>query len=123
MHRKITKLDRINIVFQATGQHAWGVSGGWVNAAQKLGELNRVFSPKGNWGDLLPYDDDGLGHFLDSNDSGLMLLLGMDWHCLQDTISVPLRIGDDSEKSCSLHLPQLGLWPSLAAGSLFFAPQ
>jgi len=52
--------------------------------------------------------------------SGILLLV---WHCLQGTTIAPLRIGELSEKSCCLHLPQVGLCPSLEDGNLFAAPQ
>jgi len=71
---------KIDIVLQATGEHAWGVGGGWVNAAKHLGILNRAFFPKGRWGDIDPIDDDGLFLYLERPHANCMLLMGMDWH-------------------------------------------
>jgi glycosyltransferase involved in cell wall biosynthesis len=71
---------KIDIVLQATGSHAWGVGGGWINGANKLGLLNRVFAPKANWGDPEVLSDDGLWSYLADPQADIMLLLGFDWH-------------------------------------------
>lgn len=71
---------RVDFVLQATGVHAWGVGGGWVNAARELGVFHRVFAPKANWGDQEPYFDDGLFGYLANPQSDIILLLGFDWH-------------------------------------------
>lgn len=71
---------RLDLVLQATGSHAWGVSGGWANAARQLGLLHRVFSPRAEWGQAEASDDDGLFAYLANPQADLILLLGFDWH-------------------------------------------
>lgn len=71
---------KIDVVLQATGQHAWNMSEGWVNVLRKEGWLNRAFYPIADWNDEEPVDDDGLFNYLKNPQSDLMLLLGFDWH-------------------------------------------
>ncbi len=71
---------KIDIVLQATGVHAWGVGGGWANAASMLGMLHRVFAPSSHWGDRQPEYDDGLFDYLANPQAEIILLLGFDWH-------------------------------------------
>jgi len=71
---------KVDIVLQATGTHSWGVYGGWANAAHKLGILNRVFTPKGQWGSTDVTDDNGLWSYLLNPQADIMLLPGFDWH-------------------------------------------
>jgi glycosyltransferase involved in cell wall biosynthesis len=71
---------KIDFVLQATGAHAWGVGGGWANAAHKMGILNRVFSPKGIWSTQEIKDDDGLWSYLGNPQADMIMLLGFDWH-------------------------------------------
>ncbi|MCA2690960.1 MULTISPECIES: glycosyltransferase [unclassified Microcystis] len=71
---------RIDVVLQTTGFHGWNASQGWINSLRRHGLLNRVFSPKANWGDLEPKDDDGLFEYLGNPESDLILMLGFDWH-------------------------------------------
>lgn len=69
-----------DVVMQATGRHAHGVSHGIVNALKKIDRLGNVFNPKANWGDLEPHFDDGLFNYLDNPKSHGMIILGYDWH-------------------------------------------
>ncbi|MBM4145211.1 MAG: glycosyltransferase [Nitrospira sp.] len=71
---------KVDIVLQATGTHSWGVYGGWANAAHKLGILNRVFTPKAQWGEQDVTDDDGLLSYLLNPQADIILLPGFDWH-------------------------------------------
>jgi glycosyltransferase involved in cell wall biosynthesis len=72
----------VDIVLQATGEHAWGVNGGWVNAAKALGVLNKCFRPRCGWGEIVDdTNDDGLFRYLtDGFFADIILLLGFDWH-------------------------------------------
>lgn len=63
----------LDIVLQVLGNHSWNVSGGFVNAAKRLGILNRVFRPT-------EQSDDGLWDYLTKCQSDFMLLCGFDWH-------------------------------------------
>lgn len=71
---------KIDIILQATGEHAWGVGRGWENAAKKMGVYNRTFAPKANWGEPELYFDDGLEKYLKSENSDILFLTGFDWH-------------------------------------------
>lgn len=73
-------MKKIDIVYQATGQHAWCIRDGWTNNARRLGLLNRVFEPKANWGDTDTAEDDGLFEYLANPQADVILLLGFDWH-------------------------------------------
>lgn len=77
---------RLDICLQAVGEHAWGVSGGWINAAKRLGVLNRVFHPTMD-------ADDGLFEYLPNCEADMILMLGFDWH------SIPLH-NPDAWKAC-----------------------
>jgi Glycosyl transferases group 1 len=69
------------VVLQATGSHAWAVSGGWARAARDLGVLGAVLAPRGRWGAKDVDDDGGIATYLRRADSGdLAFLLGFDWH-------------------------------------------
>lgn len=71
----------VGIVLQATGSHAWAVSGGWGRAAEALGVLGEVIAPRAAWGARVPDDDAGLAaHLARSGPEDLILLLGFDWH-------------------------------------------
>ena len=71
----------ITVVLQATGSHAWAVSGGWADAARKLGVLGGACAPKASWGAPDVEDDGGLSAYLRRAHPGeVMLLLGFDWH-------------------------------------------
>ena len=71
----------VGIVLQATGSHAWAVSGGWGRAAERLGVLGAVLAPRAAWGARAPEDDAGLSeHLARSRPEDLILLLGFDWH-------------------------------------------
>lgn len=71
---------RIDVVLQATGNHAWNMSDGWINTLRREGLLNRAFRPTANWGAEEPSNDDGLYEYLKNPQADLMLLLGFDWH-------------------------------------------
>jgi glycosyltransferase involved in cell wall biosynthesis/Tfp pilus assembly protein PilF len=71
---------RIDLVLQATGNHAWAVGGGWENAARKLGVHHRTFHPHANWGDADVRTDDGLFEYLTNPQADIILLAGFDWH-------------------------------------------
>lgn len=71
---------KVDIVLQATGSHAWGVGGGWANAADSLGVLHRVFRPTAKWDAEDVTDDDGLYEYLAAPGADAILLLGFDWH-------------------------------------------
>ncbi|WP_158277625.1 glycosyltransferase [Opitutus sp. ER46] len=73
-------MPTVDIVYQATGKHAWCIRDGWTATAQRLGCLNRVFEPRANWGDSDTADDDGLYAYLAAPSSDVMILLGFDWH-------------------------------------------
>jgi glycosyltransferase involved in cell wall biosynthesis len=70
---------KLSIVLQSTGEHSWNVSGGWVNAARRLGVLHHVFTPRGPWDEPVK-DDNGLAQFLKDCDSDVILMPGFDWH-------------------------------------------
>jgi glycosyltransferase involved in cell wall biosynthesis len=71
---------RIDVVLQATGNHAHAASHGIVNSLSRLGMLGRVFRPRAEWGQTEPRDDDGLFDYLAAPGSEFMLFLGFDWH-------------------------------------------
>ena len=71
---------RIDVVLQATGNHAWNMSEGWINTLHREGLLNRAFRPVSNWGAEEPTDDDGLYQYLKNPQADIILLLGFDWH-------------------------------------------
>jgi glycosyltransferase involved in cell wall biosynthesis len=71
---------RIDVVLQATGNHAHAASFGIVNALGRLGFLGRVFKPRADWGAAEPKDDDGLFNYLSSPQNEFILFLGFDWH-------------------------------------------
>ncbi|KKS70156.1 MAG: hypothetical protein UV42_C0067G0013, partial [Candidatus Magasanikbacteria bacterium GW2011_GWE2_42_7] len=71
---------KVDIILQATGEHAWAVGRGWENAAKKLGVFNRTFAPRANWGDPDVNFDDGLENYLKSGNSDILFLTGLDWH-------------------------------------------
>src|SRR5512140_2987157 len=69
------------VVLQATGSHAWAVSGGWVRAAEQVGVLGAALAPRARWGASRPEDDGGLARWLRQAGPGdTALLLGFDWH-------------------------------------------
>lgn len=71
----------VAIVLQATGSHAWAVSGGWVQAAARLGVLGAEVAPRARWGAPAPEEDGGLGRWLRrAGPEHLAILLGLDWH-------------------------------------------
>jgi len=70
----------IDIVLQATGNHAWNMSEGWCNVLKGKGLLNRTFRPIAKWGALEPENDDGLFDYLKQPESDIIILLGFDWH-------------------------------------------
>ncbi|WP_242394201.1 glycosyltransferase family protein [Anaeromyxobacter oryzisoli] len=68
-------------MLQATGSHAWAVSGGWVAAGRALHVLGTAFRPRARWGAEDVDDDDGLADFLAcAGPDRVLLLLGFDWH-------------------------------------------
>lgn len=71
---------KIDVVLQATGNHAHGVSHGIVNSLKKISLLGTVFEPKAFWGNPFPEDDDGLYEYLACPNSEAILFLGFDWH-------------------------------------------
>jgi glycosyltransferase involved in cell wall biosynthesis len=71
---------KIDVVLQATGNHAWNMSQGWINTLHREGLLNRAFRPFGEWEAEEPSDDDGLYEYLKNPQADIMLLLGFDWH-------------------------------------------
>ena len=71
---------KIDVVLQATGNHAHGVSHGIVNSLKKISLLGTVFEPKAFWGNPFPEDDDGLYEYLACPTSEAILFLGFDWH-------------------------------------------
>ncbi len=73
-------MPRIDIVMQATGNHAWNMSTGWGEVLQREGMLNRTFRPFARWGDIEPENDDGLFDYLGKPESDIIILLGFDWH-------------------------------------------
>lgn len=78
--KSVGSKPKIDIILQATGEHAWGVGRGWENAAKKLGVYNRTFAPRANWGEHDVYFDDGLEKYLKSKNSDILFLAGFDWH-------------------------------------------
>ena len=71
---------RVDIVLQATGEHAWAVGGGWENAARQLGVHHRTFRPRGQWGAPEVQTDDGLFAALADPQADFLFLAGFDWH-------------------------------------------
>ena len=71
---------RVDIVLQATGQHAWAVGGGWENAARQLGFHHRTFRPRAQWGASELQTDDGLFAALADPQADILFLAGFDWH-------------------------------------------
>ncbi len=71
---------KIDVVLQATGNHAWNMSEGWINTLRREGLLNRAFRPVANWEAAEPIDDDGLYEYLENPQADIILLLGFDWH-------------------------------------------
>ena len=77
----------IDVVIQATGNHANGVADGVAETLRRMGMLGRVFRPRAGWGAPEPENDDGLFDYLGLPNSHIMLFLGFDWHsqCLHTT--------------------------------------
>jgi glycosyltransferase involved in cell wall biosynthesis len=71
---------RVDIVLQATGEHAWAVGGGWETAARQLGVHHRTFRPRAPWGAPEAQTDDGLFAALANPEADVLFLAGFDWH-------------------------------------------
>ena len=71
---------RVDIVLQATGEHAWAVGGGWETAARQLGVHHRTFRPRAQWGAPEVQTDDGLFAALGDPQADILFLAGFDWH-------------------------------------------
>lgn len=78
---------KIDVVFQATSQHAHGVSEGIVNTLKKKKILGKIFRPCSNLDGKEPLYDDNLYTYLTNPASTALLFLGFDWHskCLHTT--------------------------------------
>ena len=92
-----------SIVLPATGEHAWDITEGWVNALQELGLLNRVIRPRAEWGAASPNIDDGLLDYLREEPKDYLILLGIDWH------SQPLHQGEIYRLLCERSRMNIGV--------------